>query len=59
MNNPKEFKAKYKTINGKKVLVIETINETVIRKDGSKHVIIHAPKLDLINKYLTKEKQGG
>jgi hypothetical protein len=46
-----KFKAEYKMINGKKTLVIYPTVEEIIREDGSKDVVVHAPSLSLINKF--------
>jgi len=46
----RKFKAKIKEIDGKKVLVIEPQSEEIINPDGTKSVIIHAPKLSTIQK---------
>jgi uncharacterized protein (DUF1330 family) len=52
----RKFKAKIKEIDGKKVLVIEPQSEEIINPDGTKSVIIHAPKLSTIQKMCNSPK---
>lgn len=52
------FKARYEIDpkTGKKVIVVEAKCETIIHPDGRKDVIVHAPTLQLINKFLETNK---
>lgn len=47
----KEFTAEYKIINGKKTLVVNCWTEEICNGDGSKSVIVHAPTLEIIQKF--------
>lgn len=55
-NEKTSFKAKVKTVNGKKIIVFEPISEEITHPDGRKDVIIHAPSLSLINKFMEENK---
>ena len=57
---PIEFDASFKTINGKKILVIKAKSEEITKPDGTKDVVITLPSLKLINKAvgLQKEKEN-
>lgn len=51
-DTPREFKAKYEDNgDGTKQLVIQTQSETIVHPDGRRDVIIHAPSLDMVNKF--------
>ncbi len=50
-----EFDVTMKIVNGKEIPVIKAKTETIIREDGSRSVIIHAPSLNLINKQKSKK----
>lgn len=52
MEEPKKFKAEYKTINGKKILFITPEIEEVVKEDGTKNVVIHVPALSTTNSQL-------
>jgi len=45
-----EFDVTMKIVNGKEIPVIKAKTETIIKEDGSQHVVIHVPSLNLINK---------
>lgn len=51
MNNPLEFKARKEKVDGREILVIDPICETIKHDDGTQGVIVHAPSLDLIKKF--------
>jgi hypothetical protein len=54
----REFKAKIiKGEDGKMQLSIDCGSEVIKRPDGSQDVVIHAPSLGLINKFLTNQKE--
>ena len=53
----RKYRAKIKEVGGKKILVIETQSEEIIDANGNKSVIIHAPKLDTINKFIPPTKK--
>ncbi len=48
---PIEFKARKKIVNGKEILVIDPISETIKHADGSQDVIVHVPSLELIKQF--------
>ena len=48
---PREFKARYEIVDGKKMLVVEAQPEIIIRPDGSQDVIMHVPSLDILNEF--------
>ena len=55
------FKGRIEIINGKKMIVIDPVVEEIIREDGSKDVVVHAPTLSAIQKAVelgSKEKRG-
>ncbi len=48
---PLEFKERKEIVDGKEILVIDTIVEEIKHPDGRQDVIVHAPSLELINKF--------
>lgn len=48
---PLNFKARKEVVNGKEILVIAPIVEEINHPDGRQDVIVHAPSLELINKF--------
>lgn len=51
----REFDVEMKVVNGKTIPIIKCKAETVVKEDGTKHTIIHAPTLGLVNKALKRE----
>lgn len=51
------FKARYEVVNGKKILVVECKSEQVVREDGTKDVVIHAPSLAIVNKFMNENNK--
>jgi hypothetical protein len=47
---PLNFKARTEIVDGKKILVIDPITETIDMGNGRTDVKVHLPSLDLINK---------
>ncbi len=48
---PLEFKARKEIVNGKEILIIDPIVEEIALPNGRQDVIVHAPSLELINKF--------
>ncbi len=48
---PLEFKARKEIVDGLERLIIDPIVEEIKHPDGSQDVIVHAPSLELINKF--------
>ncbi len=48
---PLEFKARKEIINGKETLIIDPIVEEITLPNGRQDVIVHAPSLELIQKF--------
>jgi len=53
---PLNFKARKEMVDGKEILVIDPISEEIKYPCGRQDVIVHAPSLELINKF--KEAQN-
>lgn len=51
-----KFEAEIREINGKKILIIKSNVEEITYPDGRKDVIVHAPSLSLINKFMEENK---
>lgn len=55
-----QFNCETKKIGGKTVFVIKAKTETIIRKDGTQDVIVHAPSLKMIADFFkNKEVENG
>ena len=54
------FNARYETDpkTGKKMLVVSANSRQIVHPDGRKDVVIEAPSLDLINKFIEKEENA-
>jgi hypothetical protein len=48
---PKNFRARKKIVDGKEILVIDPIVEEITHPDGRQDVIVHAPSLELIKQF--------
>jgi urease gamma subunit len=51
MDKPLNFKARKEIVDGKETLVIDPIVEEITYPDGRQDVIVHAPSLELINRF--------
>jgi hypothetical protein len=48
---PLNFKARKKIVDGKEILIIDPIIEEITHPCGRQDVIVHAPSIELINKF--------
>ncbi len=48
---PLNFKARKEVVDGKEILIIDPIVEEISYPSGRQDVIVHAPSLELINKF--------
>lgn len=49
----KKFETRIEVINGKKFLFIKPEVKEIINEDGTKDIVINAPSLGLINKFIS------
>lgn len=49
LEKPINFKARKEVVDGKEILVIDPVSETIKHPCGKVDVIVHVPSLELIN----------